>query len=99
MSTLDLRHNLLSGTVSFNYSDTLIALYLTDNLLTGTIPPFVGNIIGLYELGLNDNRLGGTIPDTIGSLINLEELYLDNIYLLVLFLKPCINSLCLLHYI
>ena len=49
---------------------------LTDNSLTGTIPPELGNIIALTGLSLSHNALSGQIPSELGDL-DLHRLYLS----------------------
>ena len=54
-------------------------LFLSDNQLTGEIPPELGNLTNLKRLGLSDNRLTGAIPPEIGNLSNLDWLaFADN---------------------
>ena len=50
-------------------------LYLSNNELTGPIPPEICNLTNLESLYLNDNQLTGPIPSEIGNLTNL--IYLD----------------------
>ena len=47
---------------------------LSANQLTGTIPPEIGNLKGLYYLHLNGNQLTGPIPPEIGGLWSLVQL-------------------------
>ena len=54
------------------------ALVLSNNNLTGTIPPEIGNLTQLSELWLYGNRLTGTIPEEIGNLTNLTVLNLGD---------------------
>jgi Leucine-rich repeat (LRR) protein len=51
-------------------------LDLSNNYLTGEIPPEIGNLTNLTELNLYNNQLTGSIPPEIGNLTNLTELYL-----------------------
>ena len=41
--------------------ETTTHLYLTDNQLTGSIPPDIGNMTNLLGLYLNDNQLTGIL--------------------------------------
>ena len=50
---------------------------LSDNRLTGSIPPEIGNLKGLRNMHLSRNRLTGAIPPEIGNLTNLATLDLD----------------------
>ena len=54
----------------------MLDLYV--NELTGSIPPELGDLANLTELGLADNELTGSIPPELGDLANLTELELDN---------------------
>ena len=48
-------------------------LSLVGNLLTGEIPPELGNLANLEELYLGGNQLSGAIPPELGNLVNLED--------------------------
>ncbi|MCE2463148.1 MAG: leucine-rich repeat domain-containing protein [Dehalococcoidia bacterium] len=52
-------------------------LFLTNNRLTGEIPPELGNLPNLAWLGLSNNLLSGKIPLELDRLSNLETLLLD----------------------
>ncbi len=56
----------------------LTRLDLSDNQLSGVIPPELGNLTDLYFLDLSDNLLGGVIPTELGNLSNLDDLYLNS---------------------
>ena len=49
-------------------------LHLVNNLLTGSIPPEIGNLTNLAWLDFGNNRLTGSIPPEIGNLKNLTHL-------------------------
>ena len=49
---------------------------MSNNALTGGIPPELGGIGGLRYLHLNNNRLDGDIPAALGNLVNLWQLHL-----------------------
>ena len=51
-------------------------LYLSENRLSGEIPPELGSLSNLESLELAQNRLSGEIPSELGNLANLEEMYL-----------------------
>ena len=51
-------------------------LYLSQNQLTGPIPPELGNLSNLQWLSLWGNQLTGPIPAELGNLSNLQGLYL-----------------------
>lgn len=52
-------------------------LGLTNNQLSGPIPPELGNLANLQELCLHSNNLSGTIPPELSNLTNLQSLILD----------------------
>ena len=52
------------------------AINLTGNLLSGSIPPELGNLSQLTELYLTLNRINGTIPPELGNLSQLTLLHL-----------------------
>ncbi|XP_048439361.1 receptor-like protein 37 [Pyrus x bretschneideri] len=72
MVKLDLRHNLLDGTIppSVFSLPLLQKLQLSNNHFSGQLPEF-GNICTLYNLELSSNSLEGPIPM---SIFNLQEL-------------------------
>jgi len=47
------------------------SLILTNNQISGEIPPEIGNLTNLTSLGLYSNELTGSIPPEIGNLTNL----------------------------
>jgi len=53
---------------------------LSDNLLTGTIPPALGQLSGLLTLNLADNNLAGVVPNVFGNavVIDVKNNPLDN---------------------
>ncbi|MCO5593001.1 hypothetical protein L7F22_047005 [Adiantum nelumboides] len=55
----------------------LTALHISDNHLTGAIPPELGNLAGLYSLNLSRNMLSGSIPATLSNLRVLESMDLS----------------------
>tara|TARA_R100000655_G_scaffold110038_1_gene167136 strand:+ start:4381 stop:8826 length:4446 start_codon:yes stop_codon:yes gene_type:complete len=61
----------------YNIQTTTI-LDLSNNQLTGEIPPEIGNLINLTSLKLGYNQLSGDIPIEIWSLINLNYLSLTD---------------------
>jgi hypothetical protein len=50
---------------------------VSNNFLTGNIPPEIGNLIKLTYVDLAPNNFSGGIPNEIGNLINLETLWLN----------------------
>ena len=53
------------------------SLNLSDNQLTGPIPPELGRLAKLEELYLQGNQLTGPIPPELGDLTNLQTLRLS----------------------
>jgi hypothetical protein len=47
-------------------------------MLSGAIPPSIGNLHGLIKLLLGFNNLAGTIADWVGKLINMQGLDLEH---------------------
>ncbi|KAK2981036.1 hypothetical protein RJ640_005928 [Escallonia rubra] len=64
-----------------NFSPQFQYLYLNENLIYGSVPSMIGNVVGLIYLGLSYNQLTGTIPSSIGNLQNLQILKLEGNYL------------------
>jgi Leucine-rich repeat (LRR) protein len=52
-------------------------LNLFSNLLSGSIPPELGNLVNLQVLDLDTNQLSGNIPPQLGNLANLQFFDLD----------------------
>ncbi|XP_068340234.1 LRR receptor-like serine/threonine-protein kinase EFR [Pyrus communis] len=46
------------------------------NLIRGSIPIGIANLVNLTNLGMEQNYLGGSVPDVIGKLQKLQGLYL-----------------------
>ena len=63
--------------VTTDNSGRVTKLVLSDNRLSGQIPPELGSLSNLRGLWLNGNQLSGSIPTELGSLSNLENLYLN----------------------
>ena len=53
-------------------------LLLTEQGLTGSIPPELGGVADVRRIDLDYNTLTGAIPRELGSLPDLELLYMDN---------------------
>ena len=56
--------------------ETTTSLNLSNDGLTGEIPPEIGNLTNLIELILYSNELTGEIPPEIGNITNLIYLIL-----------------------
>jgi Leucine-rich repeat (LRR) protein len=59
-------------------SGHVTAIVLTDNNLTGNLPPELGNLANLQRFYLGNNQLSGSLPSEWSTLVNLQWLYLDN---------------------
>lgn len=73
--------NLFSGGIPFEFGHLTalqIALNVSHNNLTGSIPEQLGNLQMLESLYLNDNQLVGEIPNMIGALLSLLVCNLSN---------------------
>ena len=62
--------------VSTSSRGFVTGLVLSDNNLSGTIPPEIGNLTQLTQLDLEDNELTGPIPPELGDLPQLRRLVL-----------------------
>lgn len=62
--------------VTCDDEDNVIELSLTEDNLSGTIPPEIGDLEFLVSLDLSDNFLSGPIPEEIGNLAQLTTLNL-----------------------
>ena len=62
--------------VSVDAEWRVVELLLGDNQLSGALPPELGDLANLRELGLWSNQLSGEIPPELGNLANLTGLYL-----------------------
>ena len=61
-----------------NLSTQLKSLTTGSNMIRGSIPIGIENLVNLNLLGLEVNYLGGPLPDILGKLQNLEGLYLND---------------------
>ena len=80
MTELALALNNLTGSItSIVKLEKLFELYLSDNLLTGTIPIQIGLMENLEKLSLSQNYLSGEIPLSLmqTDLVDDEGLYLE----------------------
>ncbi len=59
-------------------SGRVIALYLEENNLNGTLPASIGNLTALQILNLSNNELNGNLPAEVWNLNNLKELDISN---------------------
>uniref|UniRef100_A0A0E0KNA4 non-specific serine/threonine protein kinase n=1 Tax=Oryza punctata TaxID=4537 RepID=A0A0E0KNA4_ORYPU len=78
LTKIDLQMNSLSGPIpAFENVTALNFLCLTDNSLSGNIPPSIGNISSLSSILLSQNKLAGLIPMTLSHIPKLIELDLS----------------------
>ncbi|KAH1262696.1 putative leucine-rich repeat receptor-like serine/threonine-protein kinase [Glycine max] len=78
---LELAGNNLGGKLPHNIGDlptSLQQLHLEKNLIYGSIPPQIGNLVNLTFLKLSSNLLNGSIPPSLGHMNRLERIYLSN---------------------
>lgn len=61
------------------------SIYLSNNRLSGTISPSIGQLKQLHVLDLSKNNITGTIPNSISEMSNLEvlDLSFNNLYGLI----------------
>ncbi|KAG8378442.1 hypothetical protein BUALT_Bualt08G0137700 [Buddleja alternifolia] len=86
LSFADLSTNHLEGDISFISSmencTSLKFLYLTENLLSGSLPDSISNLsTQLNILDIRHNQLHGIIPSGIGNLLGLNRLRIGQNYL------------------
>lgn len=60
--------------VSIGGDGSVSGLDLSENGLSGELPPQLGGLVGLTSLDLSGNQLEGEIPESIGNLTAMEEL-------------------------
>ncbi|KAL6221532.1 hypothetical protein ACLB2K_004928 [Fragaria x ananassa] len=78
---LELAGNNLGGEIPpiiGDLSTNLVQVHLDDNLLYGSIPPHISNLVNLTLLNLSSNHLNGTIPSKLCLMRKLERVYLSN---------------------
>ncbi|GLT35546.1 hypothetical protein SLA2020_099900 [Shorea laevis] len=74
LEVVDLRSNLLQGSLPILSTTWVNLLFISGNNLTGEIPSSYCNFTSLLLLVLANNRLGGKIPECLGKLSNLNIL-------------------------
>ncbi|PKI52932.1 hypothetical protein CRG98_026763 [Punica granatum] len=76
LRTLDLSNNFISGRI-LNFSSTMARLDLSYNLISGSIPPSIGENLEVEFLFLSDNLLTGPIPASLCQLRSVISLDLS----------------------
>lgn len=78
LNMVDLQVNSFIGVIPpFHRVNALRILRVTDNLLSGSVPPSIGNVSSLTSILLGQNNLSGIIPETLGHVAKLLELDLS----------------------
>ncbi|ORY46003.1 RNI-like protein [Rhizoclosmatium globosum] len=77
LHTLILKNNSISGHIP-GLPETLTALDLSGNQLSGSFPTNIGDLRNLTILNVSENGLNGAIPNSLCLLMNLQELGLAN---------------------
>jgi len=78
ITRVDLRMNSLTGAIPpFGRVTSLRYLCVTDNFLSGSVPPSVGNVSSLRFMLLGQNRLTGPIPESLRHISKLLDLDLS----------------------
>ena len=88
LEEVDLSGNGLAGTIPASLGAVssesgqpnlinLRVLHLRDNMLTGSVPVWLGLLSDLERIDLSENQLTGEIPPELGNLTNLEHLALS----------------------
>ncbi|XP_010265514.1 PREDICTED: putative leucine-rich repeat receptor-like serine/threonine-protein kinase At2g24130 [Nelumbo nucifera] len=78
---LELAGNNLGGELPSligDLSTSLSQLHLGENLIVGSIPASISNLVNLTLLNLSSNLLNGSIPPELCRVTRLERLYLSN---------------------
>ncbi|KAL2639819.1 hypothetical protein AAZV13_06G192700 [Glycine max] len=82
MQGLELAGNNLGGKLPQNIGDllpsSLLQLHLEDNLIHGSIPSNIANLVNLTLLNFSSNLLNGSIPHSLCQMGKLERIYLSN---------------------
>jgi hypothetical protein len=85
LAVLQLQNNLFSGELMHVFSDDFITssllntLDLSENTLTGSIPPSVFNLPTLFNLALSSNCFTGSLPSTICNARHIRTISLNGL--------------------
>ncbi|CDP21455.1 unnamed protein product [Coffea canephora] len=77
---LDISQNNFTGIISPHFLEThssLIAMVLSENSFTGSLPPEVGKLVHLVNFSVSHNQLAGAIPISLADCSDLENLYME----------------------
>jgi Leucine-rich repeat (LRR) protein len=78
LTRVDLRMNSLTGALPpFGRVTSLKYLCVTENFLSGSIPPSVGNVSSLRFMLLGQNKLTGSVPESLRHILRLLDLDLS----------------------
>ena len=78
---LELAGNHLGGKLPHIIGDlptSLQQLHLQENLIYGSIPPHIANLVNVTFLNLSSNLINGSIPSSLCHMSRLERIYLSN---------------------
>ncbi|KAI4344318.1 hypothetical protein L6164_011560 [Bauhinia variegata] len=81
LQELELAGNNLGGKLPHIIGDLpskLVQLHLEDNLIYGSIPPHIANLVNLTFLNLSSNLLNDSIPPSLCKMGKLERVYLSD---------------------
>ncbi|KDP34454.1 hypothetical protein JCGZ_11925 [Jatropha curcas] len=75
---LILKNNNISGTLpEFAENPSLSHIDISNNIISGSISPSLGNCSGLTSIDFSRNKLTGLVPPELGNLVKLEEVNLS----------------------
>ncbi|KAJ7955672.1 Leucine-rich receptor-like protein kinase family protein [Quillaja saponaria] len=81
LQELELAGNNLGGElppIIGDLSTNLVQIHLAQNLIYGSIPPHISNLVNLSLLNLSSNLINGSIPPVLSQMGKLERIYLSN---------------------
>ncbi|XP_054820156.1 putative leucine-rich repeat receptor-like serine/threonine-protein kinase At2g24130 isoform X2 [Prosopis cineraria] len=81
LQVLELDGNYLGGKLPHivgGLPTSLMQLHLDENLIYGSIPPDIANLVNLTLLNLSSNQLNGSIPPNLSLMSRLERVFLSN---------------------
>jgi Leucine-rich repeat (LRR) protein len=81
LQELEVAGNNLGGELPYiigDLSTNLVQLHLEENLIYGSIPSHISNLVNLTLLNLSSNLINGSIPPKLCRMGMLERVYLSN---------------------